>query len=115
MKKLRQIHLYLGTFFAPMLLFFAVSGIWQVLRLNDKIPALKFLSAIHTGSMHKGSGFQPNSPFLEVFVVLMSLGLVVSLITGIVMAFRFGQSKTAFVALATGILLPLVIIFVFGR
>lgn len=34
MKKLRSIHLYLGCIFAPLLLFFAVSGIWQVLGVE---------------------------------------------------------------------------------
>jgi len=34
MQKLRQIHLYLGCFFAPMILFFALSGVWQEFGLN---------------------------------------------------------------------------------
>ena len=29
MKRLRAIHLYLSCVFAPLLLFFAISGIWQ--------------------------------------------------------------------------------------
>ena len=112
MKKLRQIHLYLGTFFAPMLLFFAVSGIWQTFRLNDDNKILKTLSAIHTLSRHKGAGWQPVSLFLEVFVALMSLGLIFSIITGIIMAFKFGRVRLAFCSLFAGIVVPMLIIFV---
>jgi len=35
MKRIRQIHVYLGCFFAPMILYFSLSGVWQVFRLND--------------------------------------------------------------------------------
>jgi hypothetical protein len=34
MQKLRSVHLYLGCLFAPMLLFFAISGIWQTYILG---------------------------------------------------------------------------------
>jgi len=115
MQRLRRLHLYLGVFFAPMLLFFAISGIWQTFRLNDKIPILKFLSAIHTASRYKGPGWQPVSPFLELFVVLMSAGLIFSLITGIVMAFKFGRGPVTLACLAAGILIPLAIILIFGQ
>jgi hypothetical protein len=114
LKKLRQIHLYLGCFFAPMLLFFAISGIWQTFRLNDKIPILKFLSAIHTASRHKGPGWQPTSLYLKIFVALMSLGLVFSIVTGIVMAFKFGRGRLTLFSLAGGILLPLLMILFLG-
>jgi hypothetical protein len=35
MKKLRLLHLYLGCIFAPMLLYFAVSGIWQTVGIHS--------------------------------------------------------------------------------
>ena len=115
MQKLRRLHLYLGVFFAPMLLFFAVSGLWQTFRLNDRIPILKFLSAIHTVSHHKGPGWQPSSFCLEIFIALMSLGLIFSIITGIVMAFKFGRGPVAWGCLAAGILLPVAIILILGQ
>src|SRR6478672_8450976 len=46
MQKLRSLHLYLGCLFAPLLLFFALSGIWQTLGWNT--PLLQKLSSLHT-------------------------------------------------------------------
>jgi len=35
MKFLRTLHLYLGCLFAPMLIFFAVSGSWQLFNWHE--------------------------------------------------------------------------------
>jgi uncharacterized iron-regulated membrane protein len=35
MRLWREIHLYLGCLFAPILIFFAVTGAWQLYRWND--------------------------------------------------------------------------------
>jgi hypothetical protein len=48
MKKLRLLHLYLGCIFAPMLLFFAISGIWQTLGIGHS-GLLAMLSTVHLG------------------------------------------------------------------
>ena len=114
MQKLRRLHLYLGCFFAPMLLFFAVSGIWQTLRLNDHIGFLKTLSMIHTGQQHKGAGWQPTSAYLDAFVIVMSAGLVFSIITGVIMAFKFGRGRITLYSLAAGVLVPAAIICLLG-
>ena len=45
MQKLRSIHLYLGCIFAPLLVFFAISGIWQTLGFQSEF--LRKLSSIH--------------------------------------------------------------------
>lgn len=54
MRRIRQLHLYLGLFFAPMLLLFAVSGALQVYRINEEKgyggppPAwMQWIAAIH--------------------------------------------------------------------
>lgn len=55
MKNIRQIHLFLGTFFAPMIIFFAFSGTLQLFGLhesrgkNDAKPIawIAALAAIH--------------------------------------------------------------------
>jgi hypothetical protein len=108
MQKLRSIHLYLGCIFAPMLLFFAVSGIWQTLGLRP--PFLQWLSAIHTAVRYK-NGHEPSSPALRVFVVIMAVSFVVSIILGIIMAFKFTKSrKAAFYCLALGVIIPAVLV-----
>ncbi|MGL4312921.1 MAG: hypothetical protein ACRCSO_02925 [Sphingomonas sp.] len=53
LRRVRQLHFYLGLFFAPMLLLFAVSGALQVYRLNDakggNVPPtwLAWIASIH--------------------------------------------------------------------
>ena len=78
MNFLRRIHLYLGCFFAPMLVFFSISGIWQVYGLQwVKGPnILTYLSTIHMGHQlffkDPAKAYTFTSPYLEFFVVLMA-------------------------------------------
>lgn len=98
MQKLRSIHLYLGCIFAPMILFFAISGIWQTLGVHSSF--LQWLSAIQTSARFK-NGHEPGSPALRVFVIIMAASFVISVILGVVMAFKFTRSrKAAFYCLA---------------
>jgi len=108
MRQLRSIHLYLGCIFAPMLLFFAVSGIWQTLGLHSEF--LQWLSAIHTSARFK-NGHEPSSPALRLFVVIMAVSFIVSIILGVIMAFKFGRSRrAAFYCLAAGAVIPSVLV-----
>ncbi len=108
MQKLRVIHLYLGCIFAPMLLFFAVSGIWQTLGIRSSF--LGWLSALHTSARFK-NGHEPSSPAFKLFVIVMSLSFVVSTVLGIMMAFKFTRSrKAAFICLALGVIIPAVLV-----
>jgi hypothetical protein len=108
-KSLRKLHLYLGCFFAPMLLFFTVSGIWQTFGWNDDVPLLKVLSTLHKNEGLK-TGENLNSPVMAIFVVAMSLGLIFSIATGIYMAFAFGRARAAWLWLGAGILVPVAIL-----
>ena len=110
MQKLRSIHLYLGCLFAPLLLYFAISGIWQTLGIHSRL--LDLLSTIHMSrAMKVGRGF--TSVALMMFVLLMALSFIVSVVLGVVMALKFGKSKrVAFYCLAAGIGVPLAIILV---
>jgi len=108
MQKARSLHLYLGCIFAPMLLFFAISGIWQTYGpAYTRSATLTWLSTIHT--MHPlkaGNGL--TSPLLRYFVLGMAASFVLSIFLGIVMALRFGRNRTIAVScLAFGLLFPL--------
>lgn len=114
MKKLRSIHLYLGCIFAPMLLFFAISGFWQTYDPGYDIhsKALALLSTIHKSSTLK-SGATLSSSILRDFVLVMALCFAVTAILGIIMALRYAHSrKAAYCCLAFGVLFPLVVILV---
>jgi hypothetical protein len=108
MKKLRAAHLYLGCIFAPMLIFFAVSGIWQTLGFRSGV--LTWLSTAHTEFQLK-NGSELGSFSLRIFVVVMATSFVVSTVLGVIMALKHGGRKKAFCCLASGVLFPLVIIF----
>jgi len=121
MNFLRRIHLYLGCFFAPMLLFFSVSGIWQVYGFQwaDGPNILTYLSTIHMGHQlfwkDPTKAYSFSSPYLEFFVVVMAASLVISIFLGVIMAFRFGRGTLALASLAGGILVPLILIILFAH
>ena len=106
--------MYLGCIFAPLLIFFAISGIWQTLGLHLRHDsyALRLLSTVHM-STHLKTEKHPNtlsSPALQWTVVAMAVSLVVSVLLGVVMAFKFGHRATALICLALGFLFPFVLV-----
>jgi hypothetical protein len=108
MQKLRTIHLYLGCIFAPMLLFFAVSGIWQTLHIQS--PLLQRLSTIHMSHGMKAGG-SLTSGFMTIFVLVMAASFILSTVLGVVMAFKYGRSRrAALYCLAAGVAIPLVLV-----
>ncbi|HXI69797.1 MAG TPA: hypothetical protein VNN22_05495 [Verrucomicrobiae bacterium] len=110
MQKLRSLHLYLGCVFAPLLLFFAISGIWQTLGIRS--PLLRLMATIHTSHELK-SGGGLSSVSLKVFVLTMTVSFIVMTILGVVMAMKYGQSRrVVFYCLALGVILPLMLILI---
>ena len=63
MRKLRQLHQYLGLFFAPMILLFALSGALQTFRLQEARDAAVTPPAwiVWMASVHKDSSL-PHPP-----------------------------------------------------
>ena|SRR5215469_1385940 len=111
MQKLRSIHLYLGCLFAPMLIFFAVSGIWQMYGYRAHSRTLALLSTIHTSQNLKIGGLR--SPILCDFVVAMAVSFIFTTILGVAMALKFGRSRrAAYWCLASGVLLPLAAVLI---
>ena len=110
MQKLRSIHLYTGCVFAPLLLFFAVSGICQTFGLHNRSHFLAQLSTIHTSHGLKAGGSLSNV-FLMWLVLVMAVSFIATTILGIVMALKFGKSRrAAFYCLAAGVVIPVAII-----
>jgi hypothetical protein len=108
MKKLRAIHLYLGCLFAPMLFFFAVSGLWQTLPMQfsqKSSRVLGLLSTIHTSQGLKIGTL--TSVYMKWFVILMAVSLIFTIVLGVIMAFKFGHRRAAIYCLAGGIIIPL--------
>jgi hypothetical protein len=110
MKNLRSVHLYLGCIFAPMLLFFAISGIWQTLGIHSDL--LQRLSTIHTSHRLKIGGNLTSISML-IFVLVMASSFILSTVLGVMMAFKYGRNRRATLfCLATGVALPMVLILV---
>lgn len=100
MKQLRQLHLYLGCLFTPLLILFAVTGAAQMFGLR-----LGWLSEVHV----KGAGSLP----LMMLAGLMGLSLCVTSLSGVLMAFRHtGQPRTVWSCLAFGSLVPLALVLI---
>lgn len=157
LKLVRQIHLYVGVFIAPTLLFFAFSGCLQVFSLHEtsrgsdyKPPAwLMTLAQLHKNQtmkvpVHKphpadadehrpapaasvsGPVANPVAPVqikpdvpkeeaknplpLKIFFAFVALGLFVSTLIGVYMAYRYTRKPALIsVVLLMGIVLPVVL------
>ena len=119
MKKLRQLHLYSGCVFAPLLIFFAISGIWQTIENHWGVPAkpvplLHLLSTAHISKAHK-IGPSITSSALSVLAIVMSLSLVFTIVLGVVIAFRLGHRKAAIGCLVVGVVAPVALAFLAYR
>ena len=101
LKTLRTVHMYLGFFFAPLLIFFVITGCCQMMNLHEQRKSAVFspraeffdkLSRVHMrGGKHKG---QASLPF-RLVVLAMTVGFVTTTVLGVWMAFRFTQNASA--------------------
>jgi hypothetical protein len=118
MKTLRQLHLYLGSLFAPLIFYFCLSGAWQVFRWND-VPkdspsamhsVLHELSNPHTHSTLPGRNPKiAHSTFFDIAATASALGMILTALLGVVLAVRFArQPSLVYLCLGTGLFLPLV-------
>ena len=118
---LRSLHLYLGCLFAPILIFFAVTGSWQIFNWHQSTKdgsyvAPRALAAL--SDIHKDAHLPPtqrSSPApVRYFMFLAALGLVSTTVIGVVMAYRFSRKPwVATVCLAIGTLLPAVLLWIY--
>jgi hypothetical protein len=125
MKRLRQLHLYLGVFFAPLLIFFIGTGWYQTVnpdRLKSPSEAesiVQKLRVVHTDQIYPETGVirQPGSPKLfRALVVVMSVALIVTTVLGLALAFKFSRDLwPVWASLGLGLLVPLLILWVGQR
>lgn len=149
----RLIHLYLGVFISPALLFFAITGALQTFSLHEthrgsdyKPPAwIAKLGQLHKkqtlvlperrppqgpltgkpadtgaprGNVTPAATTEPsvkakNLLPMKIFFLLVSVGLVLSTLTGIFMSYRYSRNKIAITALLfAGLAVPLVLLLI---
>ena len=121
MKRLRQLHLYLGVLFAPLLFFFAATGAAQLFWLHENAKdgsytAPAWLSTL--GAVHKHSHL-PETPkkaptLLKWFSLAACVGLIGTTALGIAMAFRFTANwKPVASCLVAGALVPVILLLIY--
>ncbi len=154
LKVLRQIHLYLGIFTAPALLFFALTGALQTFSLHEasrtsdyKPPTwIVTLAQLHKKqtttvpirkpwpaseaarpSTATPNAAAPSAPAasaprrtepapkshlpMKIFFLTVALGLFLSTLTGILMAYKFNRNKVLVTGLLlAGIVVPLLLL-----
>ena len=123
MRFIRRLHLYLGCFFAPLLLFYLATGWYQTLHPDRrKSPGeaddwIARLRSVHVDQIYPAEGANAYSPTLfRVLVVIMSLALIVTLALGIILAFRSLRNRwPVWVSLGLGILVPVLLLWLGQR
>ena len=116
MKLLRQLHLYLGCFFAPLVAFFAFTGFLQTYNLHEAPknapppPAwIKTLAMVHK-DQHLARG-EPAAA-MKFLTAAMAVALTATMILGVVLAFKFGRNRLAVIGcLVLGAVIPLVAVW----
>ena len=119
MKSLRRIHLYLGCFFAPLLLFYVATGWYQTVNpdrrkgVSDSLDLVSRLNRVHVEQHFPTEAASGYSTYAFRFlVVVMSVALITTLSLGIILAFRTSRNKwPIWLSLVLGILLPVVLLW----
>jgi multidrug efflux pump subunit AcrB len=121
MRLLRRIHTYLGCFFAPLLLFFVLTGWYQTVnhdRLKSPAEAetiLQRLRTVHVDQIYPSNHEvkRPSSPKLfQALVVAMAVALVATVVLGVVLAFRSIRNPwPVAISLVLGVLLPALLLW----
>lgn len=97
---LRRTHLYLGCFFAPLLLFFVGTGWYQTMNPDrrkgpgEAEAIVDRLRSVHADSLlpNATANTYATKPF-RYFVAVMATALIATTILGIILAFRFNRNK----------------------
>jgi len=131
---LRLIHWYAGVFFAPTIIFFALSGVFQVFKLHEayrETPGAQGGAIAWMSQVHKESALIPprpapakaaqregpprgererSSPF-KWFAALMGISLIGASLAGLWIAFNYPKRRRAFYAtLVAGLVIPIVLL-----
>lgn len=114
MRRIRQAHLLLGCFFAPLLVFFVATGWYQTFQINRrKDPAdaetlISRLIAVHTDQIYPAAFANSWSPTLfRILVVVMSVALILTVALGVYLALRATKQRwIIWISLLLGVLFP---------
>jgi hypothetical protein len=140
-QKLRRYHLYIGMFLAPAIIFFSLSGALQTFRLQEEkgwgggTPPtwIVWLASVHKDDRlpqpkaaeaddHAKPAAKPAAPkaaqkpkpsalAFKIFAVLMSIGLILSAVLGIVIALNNRATRqVSTIMLVAGVVVPILLL-----
>jgi hypothetical protein len=139
-QKLRRYHLYIGMFLAPAILFFALSGALQTFRLqeekgwggtpptwivwlasvhkDDRLPQAKAAEAdehakptVKPAAPKAAQKPKPSALPFKIFAVLMSIGLMLSAVLGMVIALNNRATRrVSTIMLVAGVVVPILLL-----
>jgi hypothetical protein len=114
-RRVRQIHLYLSVFFAPLLIFYIGTGWYQTVStqrnktLGEQDTFANRLSSVHVDQVYpnpRGTS-EYSTTLFKGLIIAMSICLLVTIALGIYLAFRSSRkSWIVWGCLALGIGLP---------
>jgi hypothetical protein len=129
--KLRQLHLLLGLFFTPAIMFFSISGTLQTFQMHEAhddyvaAPAIAAMATVHKEQVIDVHAFDPRPADappprkhpgqklvpMKWFVLFMAIGLIMSQLTGIALAIRYKRERIQMAAaLVLGTIVPIAIL-----
>lgn len=119
MKTLRRVHLYLGCFFAPLLMFYVATGWYQTVNpdrrkgVSDSTDWVSRLSRVHVEQYYPTeSATSYGTSLFRALVVIMAIALITTVILGIILAFRTSRHKwRVWLSLALGVVLPVLLLW----
>jgi hypothetical protein len=121
-KFLRRVHLYLGCFFAPLLLFYVITGWHQMFHDRQKNVGESSawwdrLSDIHVDQIYVSDSALSFSPKLfQGLVVLMAIALIVTVVLGIVLALKTLRRRwLVWFSLVLGVIFPILLLWLGQR
>ncbi len=120
---LRRTHLHLGVFFAPLLLFFVVTGWHQTANpdrrkgTNDSEDWVSRLNRVHVEQYYPTKSAEGYSTrMFSALVALMSVALIATVVLGVALAFQALKSKWAvWLSLGLGIAVPMLTLWLGQR
>lgn len=123
MKTLRRLHLYLGCFFAPLLVFYLATGWYQTVKVDRRKNVAEAdtwvsrLTSVHVDQIYPAESAESYSPVLfRILVVVMALALMATILLGVVLAFRtLRQRWIVWLSLALGIAVPILFLWLGQR
>ncbi len=111
--------MYSGCFITPLLVFFMLTGVLQTFELHEKKkngyqpPAvIEALAQVHKHQRYETDDFRPKASVLfQILIVIMTIGLMLNLAMGIILAFKFGHAAVVWISVFMGFLIPVLILY----